>query len=75
MNAADISLTLLGVLEVLGICEPDDRLEIKEFDDKGTLVNCLVETFGDRGLRTSQDGFILTLCDGSEFKVTVVRTN
>lgn len=33
-----------------------------------------VESFADRGVLTSNTGFVVTMDDGSEFQVTVLRS-
>ena len=43
-------------------------------DGEGPLCGCRTSTFEERGLLTSDAGIVLSLADGSEFQITVVRS-
>lgn len=45
---------------------------IDSLTDSG--VDCKVETFHDAGLLTRDNGLVLTLTDGSEFQITIVKS-
>jgi len=49
--------------------------EAWEYEDgEGPLYGCRTSTFEERGLLTSDEGIVLSLADGSEFQITIVRS-
>jgi hypothetical protein len=53
----------------------DGDLERDEDERVGgpAVTGAVVQRFGDAGLLTRNEGFVLVLADGSEFQITVVR--
>lgn len=33
-----------------------------------------IESYGQRGIQTASEGFVMTLTDGSEYQITVVKS-
>ena len=50
-------------------------LEHVDEDEDDTIGGCRVTTFTDAGLLTRDRGLVVTLADGSEFQLTIVRSN
>ena len=50
-------------------------LEHVDEDEESVIGGCRVTTFSDAGLLTRDRGLVVTLADGSEFQVTIVRSN
>jgi len=49
--------------------------EAWEYEDgESPLYGCRTSTFEERGLLTSDEGIVLSLADGSEFQITIVRS-
>lgn len=51
---------------------------VDDLDDAGLppseLTGAEVETFADAGVLAADDGFVVTLTDGSEFQITVLQS-
>ncbi len=50
-------------------------LECVDEDEVPELAECSVRTFTEAGLLTRDRGVVVTLADGSEFQLTIVRSN
>lgn len=55
-----------------GLDEALDEITMGD-DDDGPILEC-VGSYAEKGILTSNDGFVLTFTDGSEFQVTVVQS-
>jgi hypothetical protein len=55
------------------VCALDSDPSIDAFVES-RLHECRAETFEERGLLTSDAGIVLSLADGSEFQITIVRS-
>ena len=69
----DLATTLLRVLDTLAGCDADD-LAAMDLDAALPLVNSQVQSFEQAGILTRDAGLVLTLADGSEYQVTVIRS-
>ncbi|HPD28562.1 MAG TPA: hypothetical protein PLL20_01100 [Phycisphaerae bacterium] len=74
MTTKDMSDLLEGLFNEIAGCEDDDEMTPAELDPDGTLYECQASSFRDCGLLTSNDGVVLTLRDGTEFQITIVRS-
>ena len=74
MTARALSELLKSLLNEIAECRLDDVLAISDLDEKGQLSECQAETFRECGLLIGNDGIVLSMVDGSEFQITVVRS-
>jgi hypothetical protein len=69
MNERKMERTLLELFEDIASDE-----ELQASLDHPGLANAQVKTFEDAGLLTRDRGIVLSLEDGSEFQITIVRS-
>lgn len=74
MNERDLTGLFQLLLDGVGQCQDGDELPVDEIDCESRLAGCRAQTFEDVGLLTRNDGIVLSLADGSEFQITVVRS-
>lgn len=68
MDATRLAEILIDLLEEHVADRDDAGLPVSE------LTGADVDTFGDAGVPTDDAGFVVTLRDGTELQVTVIRT-
>ncbi len=77
MTAQEFQDALTSLLQAAGYL-----VDLNEDSDAGDLdaevepfIGCHVNSFSDRGLMTLNAGVVVRLADGSEFQVTIVRSD
>lgn len=74
-TTSQIAETLKYLLAEAGNClRLHEPLDIEDVDGEGLIEDCNADTFDECGILTSNDGIVLSLADGSEFQITVVRS-
>lgn len=73
-TTAEIAELLKTLLEETGRCRDGEDLPVDEIDVDSRLCRYRTDTFEERGILTSNDGIVLSLADGSEFQITIVRS-
>lgn len=66
MNEHDVAERIRNLLETAS--------DVAEDDEFGFGPECRVATFEEAGVLTMNGGVVLTLGDGSEFQITIVRS-
>lgn len=75
MTEKEMTNLLQLLFDEIGMLDEDEiDLAIDGIDCESRLVGCRTQTFEDCGLLTNDDGVVLSLDDGSEFQVTIVRS-
>ena len=71
MNENELQDALKNLLEESAFMDDEDRADAGISDE---LV-LRVSTFADEGVLTTDAGLVVTAKDGSEFQITIVRSN
>ncbi len=77
-TARDIADLLKRLLDEAGefrfdVCDLDSDPSIDAFVES-RLHECRAETFKECDIPTSDEGIVLSLADGSEFQITIIRS-
>lgn len=66
----ELETALAAVLEQVSYLQADESCDMGE----GLFGDAQVQSFADCGIITTDAGLVLTLADGTEFQLTIVRS-